>query len=321
VRSAIIDQENRQIGDKWDSPPIALDNGQVGLSFAPNGGFLTSQETQWQHWRAGLSELLSREWNETVETAIAGLLDLRVREIKSIYSGLTPILSGAKTPNLDEKQTRNLFLQLFSHVFSGKTRFRSRSLSKAELETLADNPVLSEGLRSIKEQVDGLWLELMPIAERNLRRISHPHDRQDILHDFYFEDLLQMILMFRDDGSPFKNMLAVAVRNKRYQWLRRRARQRHRETSGDELPDRHETEPGKSQQVEIGILLEQLFDLYIRRYGRDANKDLRVLRLFHMEKYTHSEIAEELHMSEENSRVILHRALNRMRAILKEKAP
>jgi RNA polymerase sigma factor (sigma-70 family) len=253
-----------------------------------------------------------------VNAAGAASVETKIRQIKSLYGQVVQFVTAATTRKLSEKEVRKVFRLIYRQKVSGKAQLASRILSKAELESLVNQPAPSELIGSIKRSVDEIWLEVKPLAERNLRRIQEPQDRQNILDDFYLKDLLGSILAFRDDGAPFTNMLAVAIRRKRWRWLQKKAELGRLERSAEGLKTPLSEIPGKTTNSDNALLIEQLFKLYIDRFGRDSIRDLRVLRLSHMERLSHSEIAEELHMSEGNSRVILHRTLKRMLEILRE---
>lgn len=246
-------------------------------------------------------------------------LNARIRFIKARYAEAAAIIRAECRLSPEDDSARAIFCQLFREHFSSKPETYPPIIAPERMDALRCSDPLRAVAVSVKENLDALWLELLPFVRKVLVSIGDAEEIQNLLSDIYSEALLENVITFRDQGAPFQAMIAGTARNYKRQWFRKKARERDLITPlGDMSPDLQPSPESDADSRDRAVFLSQIVDLYSARFPRNAARDILVLRLFFSDKYRHAEIAEILETSEANVRVIMHRALKNMKLIMGE---
>jgi len=118
----------------------------------------------------------------------------------------------------------------------------------------------------------------------------------------------------RGEASPRSWLCAIALNLVRDHY---RASGRHPHVSVDE--DSVRQIPGKNEDAETSVLKKEMADCIAEHLFYLPDLQHEVVALHDMADLTHREIAAQLRISEENSRVLLHRGRSALRKILEQR--
>lgn len=263
---------------------------------------------------------------ESVESRIIqlqtqyGLIVNELRTAAPVLHVTTPVVAACFR-TAPEKRARkepgNSILDCFLKFYREVSPFDVLDEKLSELE---------RHVRRMKVEVDALWVnDLMPAVEDvamaiNIEPIRRNRDAlvdaaHDILAKVYERTLLECLLTWRSEG-PFIHMLRGAVAKVR---LRHEDKLwkiiRHEETVED-LPEEAVNRPPTADS-NSKLTAEKLIEIYAAAAGNTRDAD--VLWLY-IDGLTHVQIAERLFISEQHSRVLLHRALLHLRRLIEDES-
>lgn len=268
---------------------------------------------------------------ESVESRIVQLQD-EYRQVVNEIRSTASVLRVTTTEVADcfrtapEERTRrkrgNSVLDCFLRLY--------REISMCEVldEKLGD---VERRVRRMKAEVDALWVkDLMPAVADVAKAIKIESIRgnrdalmdaaQDVLAKVYERTLLECLLNWRGEGRGlFTDYLRASVANVKRTYERDLRERIKREDTIENLPEPADDHPHQAESDAI-MTADVLIEMFVAAAGGGREADVFFL---HQDGLTHAQIAKRLFISEEHSRVLLHRAILILRrcADLREEMP